>query len=202
MDEILAVLAPLQALRHRHQEQLDLHRTADGDVIEEQRTAYEEVRETTAMEASDTLGVVIKRLELLAAIPTCRAFTLAFTGPGHEDGERPWLFVVHATDLHDAQRTLRELPSFQQWLEDAASPSLNAPALLTEESHPGTGAPGSYNDLRHEQASLPAQRAPTQPAAAGTAPFAPTSRPTRRPAITAARSPRPSLPYGRKEHHL
>ncbi|MCZ4102362.1 hypothetical protein [Streptomyces sp. H39-C1] len=75
MDEILALLTPLQAIQHRHQELLDAHRTADGDVIEEQRTEYEEVREATAMEASDTLDVVIKRLELLAAVPTRRAFT-------------------------------------------------------------------------------------------------------------------------------
>ncbi|MCZ4102923.1 hypothetical protein [Streptomyces sp. H39-C1] len=63
MDEILALLTPLQAMRHRHQEQLDVHRTADGDVIEEQRSTYEEVRAATAMEASDTLDVVIKRLD-------------------------------------------------------------------------------------------------------------------------------------------
>ncbi|WP_198358329.1 hypothetical protein [Streptomyces fildesensis] len=161
-DEILALLTPLQAMRHRHQEQLDAHRTADGEVIEEQRTAYEEVREATAMEASDTLDVVIKRLELLTAVPTRRAFTLTLTGPGQEDGENPWRFVVHATDLHDAQRTLYELPSFQAWLKDAAGPSLAAPALLPQESHPGTGAPGSYNDLRHEQARV---LAPNQPAA-------------------------------------
>ncbi|MCZ4124178.1 hypothetical protein [Streptomyces sp. H39-S7] len=182
MDEILALLTPLQVMRHRHQEQLDVHRTADGDVIEQQRSAYEEVREATAMEASDTLDVVIKRLELLTALPARRAFTLALTGPGQEDGERPWLFVVLATDLHDAHRTLYELPSFQAWLNDVAAPGAPGPSasdttLLPEESHPGARAPGSYNDLRHEQARLLAQRAPAQPAA--TVPTPPPKAPRR-----------------------
>lgn len=175
VDEILALLAALQAMQRRHQELLDVHRSVDGEVIEEQRAAYEEVRDATAMEASDTLDVVIKRLELLAAVPTSRAFTLALTGPGHEDGEQPFLFVVHATDLHDAHRTLYELPSFRAWLQDIAAsgapgPSPSETALVPEESHPGTRALGSYNDLRHEQARILAQRAPTQLTATAPAP--------------------------------
>jgi hypothetical protein len=113
VDEIRALLAPLQVMHCRHQEELDAHRNADGEVTEDQYAAYEEVRETTAIEASDTLDTVITRLELLAAVPTRRAFTIALTGPGHEEGTRPWLFVVHATGLDDAHRALTQLPSFQ-----------------------------------------------------------------------------------------
>ncbi|MFF3460321.1 hypothetical protein ACFYXH_39765 [Streptomyces sp. NPDC002730] len=159
-DEIRALLAPLQAMHRRHQEELDAHRNADGEVIEEQRAAYEEVRETTAIEASDTLDTVAKRLELLTAVPARRAFTVALTGPGLQDGERPWLFVVHATDLNEAHRSLTQLTGFRRWLDDTETSSVEA-VLVAEESHPGTRAPGSYLDLRHEQARILAERTPS-----------------------------------------
>lgn len=166
IDEIRAMLPPLQAMHRRHQEELDAHRTAEREVIEAQRAAYEEAREETAIEASDALDIVIKRLELLAAIPARRAFTVALTGPGHDEGARPWLFVVHASDLDSAHRILNELPSFQQWLTDITLPGAPGPspgdaALVAEESHPGTRAPGSYADLRHEQARILAERTPS-----------------------------------------
>ncbi|MCZ4102361.1 hypothetical protein [Streptomyces sp. H39-C1] len=44
---------------------------------------------------------------------------------------------------------------------------------MPEESHPGARAPGSYNDLRHEQARVLAQRSPTQPTATAAKPKAP-----------------------------
>ncbi|QNA72101.1 hypothetical protein C8250_009450 [Streptomyces sp. So13.3] len=161
MDEILALLTPLQAMHRRHQEELDVYRNTDGEVIEDQRRAYEGTRESTAMEASDTLGIVVQRLALLASVPTRRAFTVALTSPGHEEGALPWLFVVLATDLDDAHRTLSEMPSYKQWLEEIAPLMDGDGELVAAQSHPGTRAPGSYIDLRHEQARVLAERAPT-----------------------------------------
>ena len=89
IDEIQALLDPLREMHRRHQEALDEHRTADGDVIETQYAEYEETRHTTAIEASDTLDTVIQRLELLVATPARRAFTIAFKGTGHAEGESP-----------------------------------------------------------------------------------------------------------------
>ncbi|MFD4479434.1 hypothetical protein ACFWPU_25415 [Streptomyces sp. NPDC058471] len=175
VDEILALLTALQTMHRRHQEELDVYRNTDGEVIEAQRREYEDAREATAMEASDTLETVIHRLALLAAVPTRRAFTVALTSPDHEAGARPWLFVVLATDLDDAHRTLTQMPSYKQWLQDISPPFASGPApgdgeLVAAESHPGTRAPGSYTDLRHEQARVLAEHAPAQPTTAVPAP--------------------------------
>lgn len=176
LDEIQALLAPLQAMYHRHQEELDAHRNADGEVIEEQRAAYEEAREDTAIEASDALEIVVKRLELLTSLPQHRAFTVAVSGPGHADGERPWLFVVHATNLDSALQALSQLPGFRRWLDETGTSCTDA-VPVSEESHPGARAPGAYIDLRHEQARILAER---QPHTTITSPPAPIVPPPRR----------------------
>ncbi|MCP3821406.1 hypothetical protein NLX86_25910 [Streptomyces sp. A3M-1-3] len=174
-DEIRALLAPLQDMQRRHQQRIAAHKNADGDVIDEQYAQHEDARHDTAIEASDTLDTVITRLHLLTATPARRAFTVAVTGPGHADGERPWLFVVHATDLNDAHRGLVQLPAFQHWLLDTKT-SHDYAVLVPSECHPGTRAPGSYLDLRHEQARILAERSPLPATAAPVQPANPTSR--------------------------
>ncbi|MFE7119833.1 hypothetical protein ACFU99_30885 [Streptomyces sp. NPDC057654] len=182
IDEIHDLLAVLQSLRRRHQQELDEHRNADGEVIEEQYAAYEETRTDTAIEASDALETVTRRLELLAATPVRRAFTVTLTGPGYDEGEAPWLFVVNATGLDDAHQTLTRLPSFQRWLAGNRTAQTPAPAvdLLADESHPGVRAPGTYNDLRNEQAALTGRTAASHSAPA-TAPPTPGPPSTARP---------------------
>ncbi|MEU7148724.1 hypothetical protein AB0B15_11895 [Streptomyces sp. NPDC045456] len=68
-DDLHKLLADLKELQLRHQQRLDAYRDAEGEVIEAQRAAYEEERESTAIEASDRLDTVIHRLEQLAAAP-------------------------------------------------------------------------------------------------------------------------------------
>ncbi|MFD7013930.1 hypothetical protein [Streptomyces sp. NPDC059928] len=121
-EEIRSLLAPLHAMQQRHQEQLDVHRDADGEVIEGQYAEYENVRHDTAIEAADTLEDLVAQLDQLVADPPRRAYTLALRGPGHQEGARPWLFVVNATDRDDAHRALTQLPAFQTWLEDTPRP--------------------------------------------------------------------------------
>ncbi|RSO24293.1 hypothetical protein DMH15_31285, partial [Streptomyces sp. WAC 06725] len=124
------------------------------------------MRESTAIEASDRLDTVIHRLEQLVTVPPRRAFTVALTSPGHEEGAQPWLFVVNATDLDTAYRTLTRLPSYHQWLRDIRAPGADTVSpgdaeLVLSESHPGTRPYGAYEDLRDEQAQSPAE--PTAP---------------------------------------
>lgn len=164
-DEIRALLTPLQEMQQRHQQRLAAYKNADGDVIEEQYAEYDDARYESAIEASDTLDTVIKRLELLTTLPVRRAFTIAVNGPGHADGERPWLFVVHATDRIDGYQALIQLPSFQHWLIDTDTSHADA-GLVPSECHPGTGASGTYLDLRHEQARTLAEQAPAPVVAA------------------------------------
>ncbi|MFI1013094.1 MULTISPECIES: hypothetical protein [Streptomyces] len=177
-DEIRALLGPLREMHHRHQARLDEHR-ADGYVVEERYPEYEEARLETAIEASDTLDAVRNRLERLAAAHPQHTFTLAFTGPGHVDGASPWLFAVHGTDLTSAHQALLQLPSFRQWVADTRRPDDEPDAtsnavFIPEQSHPGTAAPGTFNDLRHEQSwSLPSGTPPR----AASGPLPPSPRP-------------------------
>ncbi|MFI8880273.1 hypothetical protein [Streptomyces sp. NPDC055243] len=166
IDEIRALLDGLHTMQRTHQERLDAQRPADDVMDAAQLAEWEDVLRDIAVEASDTLDTTITRLGLLAARPARRAFTVALAGPGYDEGERAWLFVVLATDLDDAHRTLTQMPSHKRWLQDIAPPFASGPApgdgeLVAAESHPGTRAPNSYIDLRHEQALL-AERAPAQ----------------------------------------
>ncbi|MBT2509228.1 hypothetical protein J7I98_25765 [Streptomyces sp. ISL-98] len=162
IDDIQALLDPLRQMHRRHQAALDEHRTKDGYVIEGHHAAYEEARYTTAIEASDTLDTIRNRLERLIAAPAHRAFTIALKGPGHDEGASPWLFVVNATDLDDAHRTLTQLPSYKNWLVDTRAPgdtdSASNADVVSDHSHVGTRAPGTYLDLRQEQEQILASR--------------------------------------------
>ncbi|WP_367435105.1 hypothetical protein [Streptomyces celluloflavus] len=167
IDEIQALLDPLRTMHRRHQDALDKHRTADGEITEEEYADYEEARQTTAIEASDTLDTVVKRLELLVAAPAHRAFTIALKGPGHAEGANPSLFVVNGTDIDDAHRRLAQLPSFRRWLADIRNPEATGPStdadVVRDQSHAGTRAPGTYSDLRNEQARLLAASSASRP---------------------------------------
>jgi hypothetical protein len=160
-DEIQALLPPLRALLRDHQERLDQYRDADGDVIEVQYREYEDARWETALEASDSLAVLVPRLEQLVADPPRRAFTLAVTGPAHDEADDVWLFVVDGADDVDAWRSLSALPAFRQWVEGeypTHNGVLQEPALVQSRSHAGIAAPGTYTDLRQEQARIAAVR--------------------------------------------
>lgn len=164
-DDLRALLAPVQELQVRHQQRLDAHRTEDGEVIEDQYAAYDDVRLETALEASDTLDALVAQLEVLVADPPRRAFTLALRGPGADEGHLPWLFVVNGADLDDAYQNLSQLPSFHQWLEDVRHPGTSRQGeedLVPGQSHPGVRGPGTYIDLRLEQARVLARRAPAR----------------------------------------
>ncbi|MEV5979636.1 hypothetical protein [Streptomyces sp. NPDC052114] len=164
-DELRSLLAPVQDLQRRHQQQLDAHRTDDGEVIEDEYAAYDDARLEAAIEASDALDGLVAQLELLVADPPCRAFTLALRGPGADEGHMPWLFVVNGTDLDDAYQKLSQLPSFQQWLENVRHPGASSDDekdLVAGQSHPGLRVPGTYIDLRQEQARVLAGRAPAR----------------------------------------
>ncbi|PKV84300.1 hypothetical protein [Streptomyces sp. TLI_146] len=161
-DELRTLLAPVQELQRRHQQRLDAHRTMGEEVIEEQYAAYDDARLETALEASDTLDTLVAQLEVLVADPPRRAFTLALRGPGADEGQLPWLFVVNGADLDDAYQKLSQLPSFQQWLDDVRSPGTSRHGeedLVAGQSHPGVRGPGTYIDLRREQARVLARRA-------------------------------------------
>ncbi|MEU0844006.1 hypothetical protein ABZ370_31645 [Streptomyces sp. NPDC005962] len=182
-DEITALLLPLRKMQRRHQAELDLYRTADGEVIDERYADYDDARQRTAMEAGDALDTLLERLENLVAVPSRRPFTVAVQGPGHEEGAAAWLFVVTGTSLDDAHRALTRLPSFQQWQADIRPPDgYETPGdaqLVPGQSHPGTRESGSYIDLRHEQAHAPLRRT-TSPAPASPGPR-PSCGPPRRP---------------------
>ncbi|MEU4347049.1 hypothetical protein [Streptomyces sp. NPDC023838] len=155
----------MQELQRRHQQRLDAHRTEDGEVIEDQYAAYDDARLETALEASDALDTLVAQLELLVADPPRRAFTLALRGPGADEGHLPWLFVVNGADLDDAYQRLSQLPSFHQWLEDVRHPGTSRQGeenLVPGQSHPGVRGPGTYIDLRLEQARVLARRAPAR----------------------------------------
>ncbi|MGW2858270.1 hypothetical protein [Streptomyces sp. NPDC001205] len=164
-DELRSLLAPVQELQRRHQQQLDAHRTENGEVIEDQYAAYDDARLEAAIEASDALDSLVAQLELLVADPPPRAFTLALRGPGAEEGNMPWLFVVNGTDLDDAYQKLTQLPSFHQWWEDVRYPGTSSDGekdLVAGQSHPGVRGPGTYIDLRREQARVLTRRAPAR----------------------------------------
>ncbi|MGW5868275.1 hypothetical protein ACWFRJ_39720 [Streptomyces sp. NPDC055239] len=178
-DEIRALLDGLHTLQRTHQDRLDAQRPTDDEMDAGRLAEWEDVLRDIAVEATDTLNTTITRLELLAARPVRRAFTVALTGPGYDEGARAWLFVVHATDLTDAHRTLLQLPSFRSWLaESATSDGIRSRVdLLAGESHPGTRAPGTYSDLRDEQARTLAFAEPPLPPAP--APTPASARPAR-----------------------
>ncbi|GGU55332.1 hypothetical protein GCM10010211_20040 [Streptomyces albospinus] len=164
-DELRSLLAPVQELQRRHQQRLDAHRTEGGEVFEDQYAAYDDARLETAIEASDALDTLVAQLELLVADPPRRAFTLALRGPGADEGNLPWLFVVNGDDLDDAYQKLSQLPSFHLWLEDVRRPGTSRHGeedLLADQSHPGVRGPGTYIDLRREQARVLARRAPAR----------------------------------------
>ncbi|WP_405734904.1 hypothetical protein OG607_41380 [Streptomyces sp. NBC_01537] len=184
IDEIQALLDPLREMHRRHQAALDEHRDTDGAVIEARYAAYEEARRSTALEASDVLHTVAARMELLVAVPAHRAFTVALNGPGHAEGASPWLFVVNGTDLDDAHCRLAELPSFRRWLDDIRNPDDSVGTrgdaeIVTGQSHAGVPAPGSYVDLRREQARVLADRTASSRASQLPVPGSPCPAPQR-----------------------
>ncbi|MEV6723518.1 hypothetical protein AB0M94_21585 [Streptomyces xanthochromogenes] len=161
-DDLVALLSSVKEMQRSHQQRLDVHRDADGVVREGEYAAYEDVRYETAVEAADALDSLAARLELvLTAVPT-RAFTIALRSPGHQEGARSTLFVVSGTHLDDAYRSLLHLPGYRRWLEefDIVGATDGSGTYLPAESHPGMRSPGSYIDLRAEQAPAHSARTP------------------------------------------
>ncbi|MFD7017521.1 hypothetical protein [Streptomyces sp. NPDC059928] len=164
-DELSALLAPIKDMQRRHQQRLDAHRDDSGEVTEDEYAAYDDARRETAIEASDALDSFVAQLEMLVTSPPQRAFTLALRSSGHEEGNAPWLFVVNGTNADGAYDSLTQLPSFRAWLEDTRR--LDTPHdgvlggdLIADQSHPGMRPPGTYIDLRGEQARIKAERTP------------------------------------------
>ncbi|MFD9817475.1 hypothetical protein [Streptomyces violascens] len=162
-DELSALLAPIKDMQRRHRQRLDTHRDNNGEVIEGEYAAYDDARLETAIEASDALDGFVAQLEVLVTSPPQRAFTLALRSGGHDEGNAPWLFVVNGTDADDAYESLSQLPSFRAWLEDTHpldGPRDGGGDLIADQSHPGMRPPGTYIDLRGEQARIKAERTP------------------------------------------
>ncbi|ELS55868.1 hypothetical protein [Streptomyces viridochromogenes] len=164
------LLASCQDLADRHQAVLDRYRDADGYVIDDADTDYQDARITTAIEASDHLDTVIEQLTRLVGQAPPGTFTLTFAGRERHDGERPTSFAIQAASLHEARRVIEQLPGFQQWCQDNAAdgaPGSAAPdvVFVRQQSHPGLRPPGEYVDLRPEQApSAPAATSHSSPA--------------------------------------
>ncbi|MEU1073587.1 MULTISPECIES: hypothetical protein [unclassified Streptomyces] len=161
-DDLVALLASVKEMQRRHRQRLDVHRDADGAVLEGEYAAYEDVRYETAVEAADALDSLAAQLELVLTPRPSRAFTIALRSPGHLEGARSTLFVANDTDLDDAHRPLLELPGLRRWLEeyDVVGATDGSGAYLPAESHPGMRAPGSYIDLRAEQKTVRSARTP------------------------------------------
>ncbi|MFF0740579.1 hypothetical protein ACFYVL_09270 [Streptomyces sp. NPDC004111] len=155
VDDVLALLGPLRQMRDNHQARLGHYRDSDGEPLWDKIAAWEETRRETAIEASDALDSLLERLEQLVADPPLRAHTLVVAGPAHAEVDDWYHFVVNATALDDAARTLSQLPTYRQWLDDmrpGSNEHSGAPYLSLRRSHAGTPAPGMYWDLRDEQA--------------------------------------------------
>ncbi|MFG3282096.1 hypothetical protein [Streptomyces sp. NPDC048111] len=161
-DDLVTLLASVKEMQRRHQQRLDVHRDADGAVLEDEYAAYEDVRYETAVEAADALNSLVTQLELVLTPRHSRTFTIALRSPGHQEGARSTLFVVNGTDLDDAHRALLQLPGHRRWLEeyDIVGATDGSGTYLPAESHPGMRAPGSYIDLRAQQAPVSSARTP------------------------------------------
>ncbi|WP_329558865.1 hypothetical protein OG711_07885 [Streptomyces uncialis] len=180
--QIRNVIGQLREMNRRHQAQLDEHRL-DGDVIEGEYAAYEDARLETAIEASDRLDRLVDELQQLITPGTEEPFTVAVCGPERHDGEAPHLFVVNSSGIEAAYAALVRLPTYREWLADArvGGPSDYGPVVVVVPgaSHPGLPAPGSFIDLRHEQArTIPAS--PPMAAPPGELPTLPLQPPARR----------------------
>ncbi|MFG2716970.1 hypothetical protein ACGFW5_01470 [Streptomyces sp. NPDC048416] len=153
-DDLVALLASVKEMQRRHRQRLDVHRDADGAVLEGEYAAYEDVRYETAVEAADALDSLAAQLELVLTPRPSRAFTIALRSPSLKEGARSTLFVANDRDLDDAYRPLLELPGLRRWLEeyDIVGAADGSGTYLPAESHPGVCASGSYIDLRAEQA--------------------------------------------------
>ncbi|MFE9407413.1 hypothetical protein ACFYN0_01210 [Streptomyces sp. NPDC006704] len=162
-DELRTLLGPVQDMQRRHQQRLGAYRDDNGEVVEGEYASYDDARLETAIEASDALDGFVAQLEALVTSPPQRAFTLALRSSGHEEGNAPWLFVVNGTDADDAYDSLTQLPGFRAWLEDTCPPGSSRDGggdLIAGQSHPGLRPPGTYIDLRAEQARTQAERTP------------------------------------------
>ncbi|MEU3529086.1 hypothetical protein AB0E62_35405 [Streptomyces sp. NPDC038707] len=125
-------------------------------MVEDKLHEYNDVRITTAIEASDHLDAVRARLAALLGPPAPSPFTLTFAGLERHMGEAPTSFVVNAMDLGDALRNLARLPSWREWyLAHGGTPDgQDADVVyLPQQSHPGLPTLGAYNDMRGEQES-------------------------------------------------
>ncbi|MYU06133.1 hypothetical protein GTY81_20080 [Streptomyces sp. SID8366] len=109
---------------------------------------YDNVRITTAIEASDHLDTVVERLTAMVGAPRPRAFTLTFTGSTPHEDTAPTSFVVTALTLDSALQTLAVLPTWGKWLESAGTED---PVHLPQQSHEGLPAHDRFTDLRGEQ---------------------------------------------------
>ncbi|MEV5878053.1 hypothetical protein AB0L75_28270 [Streptomyces sp. NPDC052101] len=159
-------------------------------MIEDKYPEYDDVRITTAIEASDHLDDLVIRLAVLLGPPAPRAFTLTFAGHERHIGEAPTSFVVNATSLDDAARNLALLPSWREWLLANVACDGGADIVyLPEQSHPGLPTRGEFADLRAEQGPVASQNASAVPASRRAAVPVTGPRPTPAPVNTAARTP-------------
>ncbi|MFB8025937.1 MULTISPECIES: hypothetical protein [unclassified Streptomyces] len=175
-------LTRYDAMAARHAESLAPFENEDGEPQQRHEDRYDERRIGNAIEADTFLYGLVQHLTELAGPPVPGApFTLTWAGPERHDGKKPYSFVVCASDLDDARRTLVTLPFWRQWYEEQRGwrdPDDQAPDVLfvADESHPGIPGWGAYNDLRREQAAALAETAeapalpPGRPALTSAAP--------------------------------
>ncbi|NEE25331.1 hypothetical protein G3M53_07590 [Streptomyces sp. SID7982] len=122
-------------------------------------------------EPSPALAALLDGLgELAGPLAPGAPHTLVFAGLERHDGQAPYAFVVAAEDLAAALRTVRSLPSWQQWAagqRPMGAPEGSTPDVLFDRpnSHPGVPRQGTYTDLRGEQAAgrLPAPQSELRP---------------------------------------
>jgi phage terminase large subunit-like protein len=179
--EIRTLISQLREMNHRHRARLDAHRV-DGEVIEGEYAAYEDARWETTTEASDRLDRLVDELEQLITPGGAGPFTVAVAGLERRDGANPTLFTVTGTGLEAAYALLTRLPTYRAWLADALAggSSDHGPTVVVipEASHPGLPTPGTFIDLRQEQARIPTASPTTT--APGTLPTLPLQPPARR----------------------
>lgn len=149
---------------------------ANGYVNEDQRAARDDARITHAIETADWLDNLTAHLERLATEPPRSVCTLMFGALG----DPPDSFTLYGTDVDDALRTLRALPTFLHRSTSRTPADASGTSTVLEFhgewTHPHLSAPGHRYDLRAEQTAASARPAALHP-------LAPTSE---RPAVPPA----------------
>ncbi|SFF74678.1 hypothetical protein SAMN05216251_12718 [Actinacidiphila alni] len=151
---IHAAITSFDEITTRHLDEVHPYVDEEG-VIESSRARWEEVNARHAEEGNAHLVATMATLRCAFGTPAPGLpHTLVYRGTA--EGAAPWLWIVTATSVDEADEILHSLPTFKEWADserDWNNPDTE-PRITLDRDRSGLGISDlrGSNDLRVEQA--------------------------------------------------